>query len=131
LATWKNVAPKGYELNAAAMLLHHLYTAIEAILERSLKTFDGTVPGGNASHIQLLEQASTAVAGTRGVILPQDDAIDELRRFRHQFRKRYDVTLKVDQLHPVIKNAVTSWPRIRSHLASFAQFVDKCVEAAQ
>lgn len=38
LAAWRNRQPVGHEIAAAAVLLHHLHSAIEAVLERSLKT---------------------------------------------------------------------------------------------
>jgi len=122
--------PVGYEVHAAAMLLHHLYGAIEAIVERALKTFDGVTPKGEAFHVQVLELASKEVAGLRPAILPQSSAIDELRRFRHRFRKRYDVDLEIGLLHPVIQSAVGAWPRIRASLAAFGAFVDECAKAA-
>ena len=131
LKTWEITAPTGYEPYAAAVLLHHVYGAIEATIERSLKIFDGASPDGVDSHVQLLEQASRAVEGVRGVILPHDDAVDELRRFRHRFRKRYDVDIEPALLQPVIKAAVTSWPRIRAHLDGFAAFVEECAKVAK
>lgn len=131
LATWKSTAPSGYEIYAAAMLLHHLYGAVEAILEQSLKTFDGKTPEGEGSHVQLLEQASTEVDGVRIVVLPRDGAIDELRRFRHLFRKRYDVSLESIEIHPVIKSAVAAWPRIRNNLATWEAWVLECAKVAQ
>jgi ribonuclease HepT-like protein len=77
-------------------------------------------------------QTSTSPSWPRGATqFPKDSAVDELRRFRHKLRHRYDVTIEVDQLHPVIKNAVASWPRLRAHLAAFAGFVDQCLEVAE
>ena len=132
LATWKDSAPRGqHEANSAAMLLHHLYTAIEAIVERSLKTLDGASPRGEDWHIQLLELASASVEGVRDAILPKDAAVDELRRFRHRFRKRYDAVVELTLLRPVIATAVEAWPRIRAHLAKFSAFVDACAAAAK
>lgn len=130
LATWKQDPPAGYEIHAAAMLLHHLYGAIEAIAERALKTFDGVTPKGDASHVEVLERASGEVAGLRPAILPRASALDELRRFRHHFRKRYDVDLEIERLHPVIQSAVGAWPQIRASLAEFGAFVDECAKAA-
>jgi hypothetical protein len=104
--------------------------AIEAIVERALKTFDGVAPKGEAFHVQALELASKEVVGLRPAILPQSSAIDDLRRFRHRFRKRYDVDLEIGLLHPVIQSAVGAWPRIRASLAEFGAFVDECAKAA-
>lgn len=130
LAKWTQAPPVGVEVYAAAMLLHHLYGAIEAIVERAIKTFDGMTPKGEAFHVQLLEAASKEVAGLRPAILPQSSAVDELRRFRHRLRKRYDVDLEMGLLHPVIQSAVGAWPQIRASLATFSAFVDECIKAA-
>lgn len=108
-----------------------MYGAIEAIAERSLKVFDGYVPTGEANHVRLLQQASSAVEDIRGPILPSDGVIDDLRRFRHRFRKRYEDDLEPAHLSPLIKDAVEAWPRIRAHLVGFAAFVDECTRAAQ
>jgi hypothetical protein len=107
------------------------FGAIEAFLERSLKTFDGNVPEGDGSHVQLLDRASKDVPGVRGAILPIDMTVDELRRFRHRFRKRYDVDLDATHVQRVAQNAVAGWPTIRGHLATFAGFVDECIKVAQ
>ena len=131
LGTWKDTVPVGFEAYAAAMLLHHLYGAIESFVERSLKTFDGRIEEGEGSHIQLLEQASKEAKGVRGVILPRNATVDELRRFRHRFRKRYDVDLDPTLIHPVVRKALAAWPEIRGHLESFAAFVDECIKVAQ
>jgi hypothetical protein len=131
LSKWTTTVPSGYEVHAAAVFLHHLYGAIEAFLERSLKTFDGKVPEGDGSHVQLIDRASKDVPGVRGAILPLDAAVDQLRRFRHRFRKRYDVDLDGSHVQVVVQSAVAGWPAIRAHLAAFAAFVDECIKAAQ
>lgn len=107
LGRWREHAPVGYEAFAAALLLHHVYSAIEAMLERALKTFDGGLPVGDSSHIELLERASAEVPGVRPLILPNLTAVDELRRFRHRLRKRYDVDLEPARLQPIIQTALT------------------------
>ena len=131
LSVWSEVVPDGYAIDAAARRLHHLYGAVEDFVVRALKIFDGQVPSGDDSHIRLLEQGSLEVPGKRGVILPKSDAIDELRRFRHRFRKRYDADLDVGLLHPVVKNAVAAWPTIRAHLVDFVSWVETCAKEAE
>ncbi len=131
LTTWASKQPEGYETLAAALLLHHLYGAIEAIIERSLKLFDGSNPHGQDWHMRLLESASRELPEVRPIILPQNDTVDELRRFRHRLRKRYDVDTVPERLHPVIQSAITSWPKIRVHLVRFVDFVDECAQGAE
>jgi hypothetical protein len=131
LEAWRTASPEGHGTYAAAFLLHHLYTAIEAILERALRTFDGMVPEGDKSHVQLLVQAARPVDGVRDVILPQDAVVDDLRRFRHRVRKRYDIEPDPTLLAPLIKDALDAWPRIREQLAKFAAFTEECAKIAQ
>lgn len=104
---------------------------MEAIAERALRTFDGDVPRGEASHVELLERASNEVPRLRPAILPKSDAIDELRRFRHRFRKRYDEDLESGRLHPLIQSAIRAWPEIRASLVGFGAFVDECAKIAR
>jgi hypothetical protein len=130
LSKWTGAAPVRDEKYVAATLLHHLYGAIEAIAERSVKVFDSDAPTGAANHTRLLQQASSAVEGVRGPILPSDDVIDDLRRFRHRFRKRYEDDLEPALLLPLIKDALAAWPQIRAHLVGFAEFVDDCAKVA-
>jgi hypothetical protein len=131
LSEWRDRAPEGHEAYAAAYLLHHFYTAIEAIIERALLVFDGALPIGEDSHIQLLEQAAREVRDVRPVILPTNRAVDELRRFRHHMRKRYDVDLDPARLHRVVRVALEGWPGIREDLAAFVAFVDECIKEAE
>jgi hypothetical protein len=130
LGAWSAAPPVGYEIDGAANRLHHLYGAIEDFVERSLKTFDGHVPVGEDSHMRLLQAGAMEAPGLRGVILPRFDAIDELRRFRHRFRKRYDSTLDAGLVHPVLQSTLAAWPAIRGHLVEFVEFVEKCLETA-
>jgi hypothetical protein len=130
LGTWRLLEPKGYEADAAATRLHHLYGAIEDFVGRALKTFDGSVPVGDDSHVRVLEAGALEVRGVRAVILPRLDSIDELRRFRHRFRKRYDSSLDPSLVHSVVKSTLGAWPGIRGHLLAFVAFVDECVEKA-
>jgi len=131
LSKWTDAAPVGSETYEAATLLHHLYSAIEAIAERSLKVLDGHIPTGEDSHTQLLQQASSAVEGIRGPILPSDVVIEKLRRFRHRFRKRYEDDLEPAHLSSLIKDTMAAWPRIREHIVGFAAFVDECARVAR
>jgi hypothetical protein len=131
LEPWRAEPPKGYETFAAATLLHHLYGAIEDIIERSIKVFDGIEPSGESSHIKMLELAAVEVPGKRPAILSTDPAVDSLRRFRHRFRKRYAVQLDPSLLYPVVVQAVQSWPHVKAQLAVFADFIDDCIRTAQ
>lgn len=68
LQAWASDEPEGIEMYAVAFLLQGLYAAIEAILQRSVKLFDGPLPQGEDWHIQLLNAAAQEVTG-RPVIL--------------------------------------------------------------
>lgn len=130
LQAWASDEPEGIEMYAVAFLLQGLYAAIEAILQRSVKLFDGPLPQGEDWHIQLLNAAAQEVTG-RPVILPQHDTVDELRRFRHFAHKGYSRELDPALLHGVIQSVNTSWTEIRGHLERFHAFVNECVQATE
>lgn len=131
LSDWQATQPEGHELYAAAMYLHQLYGAIESVIERSVRLFDGVSPSGSDWHVRLLGMASVELPGLRPVILPADDAVDEMRRFRHRLRKRYDDDMRPELLHPVLRSALAAWPRIRASLEQFKSFVEDCSRNAE
>jgi hypothetical protein len=125
-----SLAANGYEGFAAAYLLQQIYGAIEAMVERGVRTFDGVSPSGDDWHIRLLERAAKEVPGVRVAILPTSDAVDELRRFRHRVRKRYDDELDASLLGEVISSTIEGWADIRTSLVTFVRFVDDCATQA-
>src|SRR5262245_4889057 len=65
-------APSKPERMAIAGYLHHIYTGIEAALERIVRDIDGDLPGGPHPHRELLDWARVAVPEVRAAVLRDD-----------------------------------------------------------
>ena len=78
-----------------AFTLHGAYTGVEDVLSDVARTIDGSVPHGDRSHQDLLEQMRAPMTGRRPALL--DDtlyaALLELKGFRHLVRHHYGVDL--------------------------------------
>ena len=83
-----------------AASLHHYYTAIEAIAERTLRVFGQTLPHAERWHRELLEEASWELPGVRPAVFgaAATEALQELLKFRHFFRHAYAVAWRADKL---------------------------------
>lgn len=80
---------------AIASAIANVYNGIENVLTDIAKVVDGSVPAGEASHQDLLDQMQAEVAGTRAAVL--DDRLHaeltELKGFRHRVRHNYGFDL--------------------------------------
>lgn len=59
-------------LAQAAWSLHHSYSGIEAILERTMRTLEGSLPEGPDSQKALLEAAGLRIEGIREPLLSKE-----------------------------------------------------------
>lgn len=82
-------------LMGLAALLHHFYSATEGAFERIVKYFDGGVPTGETWRRDLLGKVAMDVPGLRPAVISRDlqKQLDDYRRFRHLFRKVYELSL--------------------------------------
>ncbi|GJD89623.1 MULTISPECIES: hypothetical protein [Methylobacterium] len=82
-------------MTAIAAAIHNVYNGIEDTLLSLANDIDGSVPTGETSHQDLLDQMRAAVLGLRPPLL--DDALyvalTELKGFRHRVRHRYGFDL--------------------------------------
>ncbi len=87
-------------LAQAAWCLHHAYSGIEAILERTMRTIEGSLPEGPDFHKELLDASALAIGGIRKPLLSERTvvALHDLRGFRHFVRHAYAVKLEPDRL---------------------------------
>ncbi len=83
-----------------ALALHHAYTAIESLLDRLVRHFDGGSPTGPDSHRALLTRAALDIPGIRPALLgaPTVERARELLRFRHFLHHDYGAELDGPQL---------------------------------
>ena len=105
----------------AAVMLHHLYTAIESALERICRTVEGSVPGGPDDHVSFLRDATLELPGIRPAILQaaRFSPLFEMLRFRHFVRHAYSVQWDITRLRVLSDTAVSVWPEVRSDLDAF------------
>ncbi len=74
-----------------ALALHHVYVAIESLIERCTRMFEGGVPSGPGSHRELLEGAARDVPGVRPPLLSRDAVVmlRDFLAFRHFLHHAY------------------------------------------
>ncbi len=82
-------------LSLAAWAIHHSYSAIEAILERTMRVIERSLPEGADFHKALLDAAALELEGIRPPLLSPETVreLHELRGFRHFVRHAYSVDL--------------------------------------
>ena len=73
---------------------------IEAILERTMRTIEGSLPEGPDFHKELLDSAALSIEGIRKPLLSAQTvvALHDLRAFRHFVRHAYAVKLDPERL---------------------------------
>lgn len=83
-----------------ALSLHHAYAAMEAMLTRSVRFFDGEPPAGADHHRALLHRAGLVIPSVRPAILTRASLAParELMKFRHFLRHDYGAELDPAQL---------------------------------
>lgn len=100
MADWTTSSSRPEMRSHVGVALHAWYSALEDLLERSVRIFEGEVPIGAQSHVELLVQATTEVRELRPAILPRqlETPLRELLKFRHFFRHAYVVELDAAKL---------------------------------
>ncbi|HZH87946.1 MAG TPA: hypothetical protein VFD78_02080 [Chitinophagaceae bacterium] len=114
---------------AFAALLHHFYTGVESCLKRIIKVIDGSLPGGEEWHRELLQAASVPVETVRPSVIDQSlrFRLDEYRRFRHLFRNAYGHEIKWERLSILVKEAEEVFKEVKSALIAFLGFLDDLI----
>jgi len=120
--------PSGLGAEAQAYLavrLHAWYTALESILERIARTVEGSLPGGPASHRDLLHGMSLDLPDIRPAVIDPGRLSDlfSLLAFRHFFRHVYAVDLDEVQLREHAVRLLHVHPQVLSDLTAFLDVV--------
>ncbi|GJD56811.1 hypothetical protein [Methylobacterium dankookense] len=101
-------------MTATAAAIHNVYNGIEDVLLSLAKDIDGSVPTGETSHQDLLDQMRAALVGLRPALL--DDALyaalTELKGFRHRVRHRYGFDLDPTKTDESLARMRTTFPAI-------------------
>lgn len=110
--------PRRATLARAAWALHHAYTGIEAILERTARTIEGDLPEGPDFHKALLDAAALRIEGIRPPLLANATvvALHDLRAFRHFVRHAYAVELDAGRMADLQRRSAALRPDLETDL---------------
>ncbi|MBO1348883.1 MAG: nucleotidyltransferase domain-containing protein [Hormoscilla sp. GUM202] len=92
--------PSQLELRGLASYLHDFYTGIESIFRRIAVRLDKNLPGGEFSHVNLLNQMSEIREGVRPAVIDEQLKLRlrDYLNFRHFFRHAYGYELNWNQM---------------------------------
>ncbi len=114
-------APPPEEVMMISGFLHHLYTGMEAIMQRIGQGVDGTVPTGDRWHQELLSRMSVDVRNVRSRLLHEETAagLARLLRFRHFFRHAYRIDFLWAEVSPLAHDAPSISRRFHEDVVAF------------
>ena len=120
-------------LKAAAYDLHGFYGGLERIFETVATTIDGSVPGGESWHRDLLQQMGKELQGIRPAVFSEETVslMDEFRRFRHRIRNIYSFNLVPERIKALVEKLPRVSGEINSSLHDFAQFLERVSNSGQ
>jgi hypothetical protein len=114
-------APGAPVLAAAALALHHYYSALESAFERIAISFEGAPTRSDRWHQDLLHQMELDIERVRPAVLrPETTALlRELLQFRHFLRHAYAVEIDAVKLRRVAGDALRVAPLVTADLERF------------
>ena len=114
-------------VDSVALNLHSFYSGLERLFELIARHIDCVVPTGETWHRNLLQRMVQDIEGVRPALVSPDNAakLDEFRRFRHLVRHVYTMNLTPDKMVGLISNLPELWPKLRSELLAFADFLEE------
>lgn len=110
----QSVPPDAIELSALAAFLHSFYNGVENILKQIAMETDGSLPGGDIGHRQLLDIMTTPGKSRAGVITPElSERLSEYLSFRHVFRHAYTFRDRenIKPSNPSNRSNPVLWPK--------------------
>jgi hypothetical protein len=120
-------------LAQAAVALHHGYSAVESVLERTVRALEGSLPTGADWHVALLESMALEIQEVRPPILSAESLrlARQLLAFRHFFRHAYAIKLEAAKLAPLREDMIAlsatldrDLDRLDSYLSALASTID-------
>lgn len=114
------------ELSHTALAIHHSYCALESLIERCLRHFDGGLPTGHDSHSELLRRASRPIPNVRPQLISVESATAarELLKFRHFLRHVYGAELDPARLAAVQGSIRSGRPLLARDLTALDAWLD-------
>jgi hypothetical protein len=115
-----NAATDAAHCAQAAVALHHAYSAMESILQRTARAIDGDLPSGADWHQSLLHAMGLDIEGIRPAVLSRESvaALRELLAFRHFFRHAYAVEFDPERLALLRRDLLDAAPRLDRELTA-------------
>lgn len=131
--TQRVLADQDVYLDSVALNLHGFYSGLERLFELIVRHVDRTLPAGETWHRDLLQQMTHDLADVRPAVIGQDSALalDEFRRFRHLVRSVYTTNLVPDKMAGLMSTLPGLWPKLRTELLAFADFLEELARASQ
>lgn len=105
--------PVNYDSHKRAIgsCLSSIYTGIERIFERIIKTIDGFIPETKQYHQAILDRAATAIPGKRQPIISEQtyELLQEMKGFRHLYTHIYHYNLMPQRLRDLAEKGPVVW----------------------
>ena len=132
---WRKFVETGDDayLKATAYDLHGFYGGLERIFEAVATAIDGSVPGGESWHRDLLQQMGRELPGIRPALFSEETVslMDEFRRFRHRIRNIYFFNLIPERIKALVEKLPRLSAKANTSLQDFAQFLDRVSNSGQ
>jgi hypothetical protein len=111
-------------LIVVAYYLHGLYSAFENVFRNIAKAFENQLDPASW-HQSLLQRMLLDLSPLRPAVLDEEayEKLDELRRFRHLFRRGYGLRLDSLRLRLVVRKALELKLLYRPQLKRFLEFL--------
>ncbi len=101
-------------------VLHSFYNGIENIFELIAKNIDNSLPNGNKSHQELLQQMKKSNDFRNAVITDETfNLLREYATFRHFYRHAYSFQLNWDKMKPLVDNIFSTWQKTKQDFYNF------------
>lgn len=116
-------AEAGYsETAGAGYALHNIYCAVENSFDQISRTFENHVVDTSRWHRELMLKMFLAIPGLRPAVMPDElqNALNDLRSFRHLFRHGYDFQLDPVRLNRLAEDWRAAAPKVLRALSDFA-----------
>lgn len=121
LESEKDVENADSHLTAIAAILQSIYNGYERVLEMLIKAIDGDLPAARDYHSAILRRAVSPIAGIRPSIINQTtfDILDDIRKYRHVFRKVYHYQLKPDRIQHLAGMGISAYGAFKADIEEF------------
>ena len=121
--------PGTAEMLALGANLQSFYNGIENIFKRIDQHIDKKPKGGEAWHMELLEQMAQATE-KRPAVISQELAqrLREYLEFRHVFRHVYGFLLRWERMAPLVHGVQETFQALDTEFLSFLSFLNQATE---